>query len=82
MRLATSFVNTVESHGSLDIPERWRIRLISCGILAALLYVSMTLFVGLLWDGYSVVSDVPSELSAIGAPHGSCGRGSARSTLS
>ena len=28
----------------------------------------MTLFVGLLWEGYSVVSGVPSELSAIGAP--------------
>ena len=48
--------------------ERWRIPLLSCGILAALLYVSMTLFVGLLWEGYSVVSRVPSELSAIGAP--------------
>jgi hypothetical protein len=48
--------------------ERWRIPLLSCGILAALLYVSMTLFVGLMWEGYSVVSRVPSELSAIGAP--------------
>jgi hypothetical protein len=28
----------------------------------------MTMFVGLWWDGYSIVSDVPSELSAIGAP--------------
>jgi hypothetical protein len=28
----------------------------------------MTLLVGLLWEGYSVVSRVPSELSAIGAP--------------
>jgi len=28
----------------------------------------MTLLVGLLWDGYSIVSGVPSELSAIGAP--------------
>jgi len=48
--------------------KRWRIPLLGCGILAALLYVSMTLFVGLLWEGYSVVSRVPSELSAIGAP--------------
>ena len=39
-----------------------------CGITAAILYVAMTLFVGLLWEGYSVVSGVPSELSAIGAP--------------
>jgi hypothetical protein len=48
--------------------EQWRRPLLSCGILAALLYVSMTLFVGRLWEGYSVVSRVPSELSAIGAP--------------
>jgi hypothetical protein len=42
--------------------------LLICGILASVLYVAMTLFVGLLWDGYSVVSNVPSELAAIGAP--------------
>jgi hypothetical protein len=48
--------------------ERWRRALLACGILAAILYVAMTLFVGLLWEGYSVVSGVPSELSAIGAP--------------
>jgi uncharacterized protein DUF998 len=48
--------------------ERWRRPLLICGILAPVLYVAMTLFVGLLWEGYSVVSGVPSELSAIGAP--------------
>ena len=48
--------------------ERWRKPLLSCGILAALLYVAMTLFVGLWWDGYSVTSQTPSELAAIGAP--------------
>ena len=48
--------------------ERWRQALLACGILAPVLYVAMTLFVGLLWEGYSVVSRVPSELSAIGAP--------------
>jgi len=42
--------------------------LLSCGIVAALLYVAMTLFVGVLWDGYSVASQTPSELSAIDAP--------------
>jgi hypothetical membrane protein len=42
--------------------------LLVCGILAAILYVAMALFVGLLWDGYSVTSQTPSELSAIGAP--------------
>jgi hypothetical protein len=48
--------------------ERWGRALLSCGILASVLYVAMTLFVGLLWDGYSVASNVPSELAAIGAP--------------
>ena len=48
--------------------ERWRRPLLACGILASVLYVAMTLLVGLLWKGYSVVSRVPSELSAIGAP--------------
>jgi hypothetical protein len=53
-------------HGT--IAERWRRSLLACGILAPFLYVAMTLFVGLLWEGYSVVSGVPSELAAIGAP--------------
>ena len=48
--------------------ERWRRVLLACGVLAPVLYVAMTLFVGLLWEGYSVVSGVPSELAAIGAP--------------
>ena len=48
--------------------EPWRQALLTCGILAPVLYVAMTLFIGLLWEGYSVVSRVPSELSAIGAP--------------
>jgi len=47
---------------------RWRRFLLTCGILASVLYVAMTLFVGLSWEGYSIVSGVPSELSAIGAP--------------
>lgn len=42
--------------------------LLSCGIVASVLYVAMTLFVGWLWEGYSIASNVPSELSAIGAP--------------
>jgi CubicO group peptidase (beta-lactamase class C family) len=42
--------------------------LLGCGILAPLLFVAMTLFVGQFWDGYSVASQTPSELSAIAAP--------------
>jgi len=47
---------------------RWRRRLLSGGILAPLLYIAMTLSVGLLWDGYSASDQTVSELSAIGAP--------------
>jgi hypothetical protein len=54
--------------GHAAIAERWRRSLLGSGILGAVLYVAMTLFVGLRWDGYSIVSGVPSELSAIGAP--------------
>jgi hypothetical protein len=42
--------------------------LLVCGILASLLYVVMTLLVGMLWEGYSAASQTISELSAIGAP--------------
>jgi hypothetical protein len=48
--------------------ERWRRALLVSGILGSVLYVAMTLFVGLWWEGYSIVSGVPSELAAIGAP--------------
>lgn len=48
--------------------ERWRRPLVTCGILAGVLYVAMTFLVGLLWDSYSVSDQTISELSAIGAP--------------
>lgn len=48
--------------------ERWRKPLLICGIGAGLLEIAMTPFVGRWWSGYSLVSQTPSELSAIGAP--------------
>jgi Protein of unknown function (DUF998) len=42
--------------------------LLVSGILSALLYVAMTLFVAMQWEGYSSASQTVSELSAIGAP--------------
>ncbi len=42
--------------------------LLACGMLAASLYVAMSLVVGQLWDGYSSANQTISELSAIGAP--------------
>jgi hypothetical protein len=38
------------------------------GILSALLYVAINIFVPIVWEGYSFVSQTVSELSAIGAP--------------
>jgi pimeloyl-ACP methyl ester carboxylesterase len=46
----------------------WRSTLLKCGIVAAVLYTAMTLFAGMLWDGYSAGSQTISELSAIDAP--------------
>jgi Protein of unknown function (DUF998) len=48
--------------------DRWREPLLTCGILASLLYIAMTLFVGSLSNDYSTAHQTISELSAIGAP--------------
>ena len=48
--------------------ERIRKNLLLCGILSSLLYFVINIFVPTAWDGYSYLSQVPSELSAIGAP--------------
>ena len=42
--------------------------LLTCGILASLLYVAMNVFIPLQWQGYNFASQVISELSAIDAP--------------
>jgi len=42
--------------------------LLICGILSSLLYVAMTVFIAMQWQGYSSASQTISELSAIGAP--------------
>jgi hypothetical protein len=44
--------------------------LLYCGILSSVLYVAINIIVPLQWEGYSLASRVPSELSAIGAPTG------------
>jgi len=48
--------------------ERLRGFLLICGVLSSLYYVGMNVYVPLQWEGYSFLSNVPSELSAIGAP--------------
>lgn len=45
-----------------------RQRLLACGVLSSALYAAMNLVVPLWWPGYSSLSRMVSELSAIGAP--------------
>jgi hypothetical protein len=42
--------------------------LLYCGIVSSVLYFAINVIVPLQWEGYSLASRVPSELSAIGAP--------------
>jgi hypothetical protein len=42
--------------------------LLVCGVLSSLIYVGMTVFVAMQWEGYSSASQTISELSAIDAP--------------
>jgi hypothetical protein len=46
--------------------EAWRRALLLCGIASSLLWALMIW--GIRYEGYSVISQVPSELTAIGAP--------------
>jgi hypothetical protein len=50
-----------ETHGGA-----WRHTLLACGAASSLLYALMIW--GIRYDGYSPISQVPSELTAIGAP--------------
>jgi hypothetical protein len=46
--------------------DAWRRALLACGILSSLLYGGMIWLIR--YEGYSVLSQTPSELTAIGAP--------------
>jgi hypothetical protein len=49
-----------------DASEAWRKALLVCGIASSLLYAVMIWAIR--YEGYSLISQVPSELTAIGAP--------------
>jgi len=49
-----------------DLNQSWRKALLVCGIVSSLLYGAMIGAIG--FDGYSRISQTPSELTAIGAP--------------
>lgn len=42
--------------------------LLLCGIIASLLYFCTDIIAGILWEGYSLIHQAVSELSAIGSP--------------
>jgi hypothetical protein len=51
---------------STAVGETWRKALLFCGVVSSLLYALMIW--GIRYEGYSPISQVPSELTAIGAP--------------
>jgi hypothetical membrane protein len=48
--------------------SQWVNLLLTCGIIASLLYIAMNIIVPMFYPGYNPTSQVVSELSAIGAP--------------
>lgn len=49
-------------------PQTLQKTFLVCGILSSVLYIAVNIIVPLQYPGYSSASNVPSELSAIGAP--------------
>jgi hypothetical protein len=66
--VATCIASTLEKRRPLpvDVSEAWRKALLVCGIASSLLYAVMIWAIR--YEGYSLISQVPSELTAIGAP--------------
>jgi pimeloyl-ACP methyl ester carboxylesterase len=66
MAHTTCLATADERRRSLPADRTWRKALLVCGILSSLLYGAMIWAIR--YEGYSLVSQVPSELTAIGAP--------------
>lgn len=49
-------------------PSKLNVFLLSCGVIAPLLYVATDVFLAMRWEGYSYRDQTISELNAIGAP--------------
>jgi hypothetical protein len=49
-------------------PSKLDVFLVSCGVIAPLLYVATDVFLAMDWEGYSYRDQTISELNAIGAP--------------
>ncbi|HJW17784.1 MAG TPA: DUF998 domain-containing protein [Flavisolibacter sp.] len=54
--------------GEMNPASQWRYLLLTCGIIASLLYIAMNIFIPMFYPGYNAASQVVSEISAIGAP--------------
>ena len=63
--LLESFMAASVPRGQVS-DEMWRKALLVCGIASSVLYAAMIW--GIRYEGYSPISQVPSELTAIGAP--------------
>lgn len=57
-----------QTRSELQGPDLTRDVLLTCGILASLLYIVADIVVAMQWEGYSYASQTVSELMAIGAP--------------
>lgn len=68
MRRAELSTGSVIGKPALDARSVLTQLLLACGILSALLYATMLVFVPMLWPGYDSASYTVSELFAIGAP--------------
>lgn len=54
----------------MERPGRARRGLALVGIVGPLLYILLTIVLGLLWEGYNPIRDTQSELGAVDSPYG------------
>ena len=65
--VVTGFATQLKKRAIEQLPQhRWRRASLACGIAFSVLYGAMIWMIR--YDGYSVLSQAPSELAAIGAP--------------
>ena len=64
LNMETAIISSTESSGKLSLNRA----LLWCGILSSLFYFALNLITPFLFEGYNVLSQTVSELSAIDAP--------------
>lgn len=63
-----TYQTTVQAGKELHGPQKLRKILLICGILSTILWIGTDIYAAMQYEGYSYRDQVPSELSAIGAP--------------